>query len=70
MTDDMERIIRETALRVATEESERIAAVLSLTAPLIEHGKGKIGTHSDRCHEHHAGCLAHRVADILNGGNA
>ena len=28
MTDDMERIIRETALRVATEESERIEADL------------------------------------------
>ena len=45
-----------------------IAAVQSLVAPIISAGIGKIGTHYETCYEHHAGCLAVYVADVIEEG--
>lgn len=36
----------------------KLAAVEALVKPIYDRTEGQIGTHSDRCHEYHSGCLA------------
>jgi hypothetical protein len=52
------------------DQRSKIDTALALMAPIIERGKGQIGTHSDLCHEYHVGCLAVRVsADLTTPTN-
>jgi hypothetical protein len=58
-----------TSLMVASHDfaifDARIERLLTLVNPIVEAGKGQIGTHSDRCFEYHHGCLAVLVQSLL-----
>lgn len=43
-----------------------ITRVRELTGAVITAHEGIISTHSESCHEWHAGCLAHRVERIIS----
>jgi hypothetical protein len=48
-----------------SDANARTTRLRALIDPILARTEGQIGTHSERCYEYHVGCLAHRVAAVL-----